>query len=51
MTTTYAAVIAATDAIAQEMGDAAVGALTLEMSLTLARKPYKRRILAAAARR
>ncbi len=51
MSTTYAAVVAAKDAIAQEMGDAAVGALTLEMSLTLSRKPYKRRVLAAATRR
>ena len=51
MSSTYAAVIAAKDAIAQEMGDAAVGALTLEMSLTLDRKPYKRRVFAAATRK
>ena len=33
------------------MGEAAVAALSAEMSLTLERKPYKRRVFAAATRR
>jgi SAM-dependent methyltransferase len=48
VTATYAAVIAAKDALTAEMGDAAFGALAFEMSLTLERKLYKRRVLAVA---
>ena len=50
MTQAYQAVLAARDALAEEMGDAAVGALAAEMSLTLERKPYRRRVLVAATR-
>ena len=48
MTSTYQAVIAAKEALTQEMGLAPVGALLLEMALTLEHEPYKRRVLAAA---
>lgn len=48
MSSTYAACIAAKDALTQEMGEAAVGALTMEMSMTLQFKPYRRRVLAVA---
>jgi ubiquinone/menaquinone biosynthesis C-methylase UbiE len=48
MTAAYAAVLAAKDTLAKEMGDAAFAALSAEMSLTLERKPYRRRVLAAA---
>lgn len=51
MTTTYAAVIAAKEALTQEMGDAAAGALLLEMSLTLEHQPYSRRVFVSATRR
>lgn len=48
MTAAYAAVLAAKETLAQEMGDAAVAALSAEMTLTLESKPYRRRVLAAA---
>ncbi len=48
MTATYSAVVAAKEALTEEMGEAAVGALVLEMSLTLERRPYRRRVLVAA---
>ena len=48
MTTTYSAVLAAKEPLTQEMGEAAVGALFLEMSLTLEHRPYQRRVLVAA---
>ena len=51
MTAAYAAVLATHDALVREMGEAAVAALSAEMSLTLERKPYKRRVFAAATRR
>ncbi len=50
MTTTYSAVVNAKEALTQEMGEAAVGALVLEMSLTLEHQPYRRRVLVAATR-
>ncbi|MCH8850723.1 MAG: hypothetical protein IIC89_07850 [Chloroflexi bacterium] len=51
MSSAYAAVLAARDTLVSEMGEAAVAALSAEMSLTLERKPYKRRVFAAATRR
>jgi len=48
MTAAYSAVLAARETLAKEMGEAAIGALAVEMSLTLDRKPYRRRVLAAA---
>jgi SAM-dependent methyltransferase len=51
MTAAYGAVIAAKDALVGEMGEAAFGALAFEMSLTLERKPYKRRVLAVATKK
>ncbi len=51
MTTTYSAIIEAKEALTQEMGEAATGALLLEMSLTLEHQPYSRRVFVAATRR
>jgi ubiquinone/menaquinone biosynthesis C-methylase UbiE len=51
MTEAYSAVLAAREALIAEMGEAAVGALTAEMSLTLEVKPYRRRVLAVATKR
>lgn len=48
MTAAYRAVLAAREALTKEMGEAAFGALSAEMSLTLERKPYRRRVLAVA---
>jgi len=48
MTAAYEAVLAAKDALTEEMGDAAVAALSAEMSLTLEHRPYRRRVLAVA---
>jgi ubiquinone/menaquinone biosynthesis C-methylase UbiE len=48
MIATYSAVVAAKEALTEEMGEAAVGALVLEMSLTLESRPYRRRVLVAA---
>ncbi|MDZ4278131.1 MAG: methyltransferase domain-containing protein [Dehalococcoidia bacterium] len=50
MATTYRAVMAARLALVDEMGDLAVNALSAELSLTLERQPYRRRILAVATR-
>jgi SAM-dependent methyltransferase len=50
MRSTYQAVVAAKEALTQEMGDAPVGALLMEMTLTLEHEPFKRRVLAAATR-
>ncbi|OGO50938.1 MAG: hypothetical protein A2148_02250 [Chloroflexi bacterium RBG_16_68_14] len=50
MTTTYSSLLAAKEPLTQEMGEAAVGALFMELSLTLERRPYRRRVLVAAAR-
>ena len=51
MTAAYSAVMAAKETLTQEMGAAPVGALVLEMSMTLGAKPYKRRVLAVATRK
>ncbi len=48
---TYASVIAAKDVLVQEMGEVAVNALLVEMSMTVESQPYRRRVLAAATRR
>ena len=48
MTATYSAVLNAKEPLTQEMGEAAVGALFLEMTMTLEQKPYRRRVLVAA---
>lgn len=48
MTTTYSAVLKARERLTHEMGEAAVGALFMEMSMTLEHKPYRRRVLVAA---
>ena len=48
MTTTYSALLNAREPLTEEMGEAAVGALFMEMSLTLERQPYRRRVLVAA---
>jgi hypothetical protein len=48
MTTTYSALLNAKEPLTQEMGEAAVGALFMEMSMTLQFKPYRRRVLVAA---
>jgi ubiquinone/menaquinone biosynthesis C-methylase UbiE len=48
MTSTYSAVLNAKEQLTQEMGEAAVGALFMEMSMTVEQKPYRRRVLAVA---
>ena len=50
MTAAYSAVVAASEALEQEMGEVAARALVLEMSLTLQQKPYTRRVLVGATR-
>ncbi len=50
MTATYSAIVAARDALTQEMGEAATNVLLLEMELTLEHRPYRRRVLVAATR-
>jgi SAM-dependent methyltransferase len=45
---TYSALLAARDALAPEMGEQALGALLMEVTLTLEVGPYRRRILAVA---
>jgi SAM-dependent methyltransferase len=47
----YSAVIAAEPVLRAQMGNAAMDALLLEMSLTLQIEPYRRRVLAAATRK
>ena len=51
MMTTYAAVIEAKEALTQEMGEAAAGALLREMSLTMEHRPYRRRVFISATKR
>jgi len=51
MATTYKAVLAARAALTEEMGDVAVNALSAELSLTLERQPYRRRVMAVATSR
>jgi ubiquinone/menaquinone biosynthesis C-methylase UbiE len=48
VTATYSAVLKAKEPLTQEMGEAAVGALFLEMTMTVEQKPYRRRVLVAA---
>jgi SAM-dependent methyltransferase len=48
MTATYSALLGAREPLTEEMGAAAVGALFMEMSMTLEHKPYRRRVLVAA---
>jgi ubiquinone/menaquinone biosynthesis C-methylase UbiE len=48
MTATYSAILNARESLTREMGEAAVGALFMEMSMTLEHKPYRRRVLVAA---
>ena len=48
MSRTYAACVAEKEKLTQEMGEAAVGALLMEMSMTLQAKPYRQRVLAVA---
>lgn len=50
MTTTYSTLLNAKEPLTQEMGEAAVGALFVELSLTLEQQPYRRRVLVAATR-
>ena len=51
VTATYAAIVDARVALVAEMGDAAFAALYAEMALTLARRPYRRRVLVCAEKR
>jgi ubiquinone/menaquinone biosynthesis C-methylase UbiE len=48
MTATYSAVLNAKEPLTKELGEAAVGALFMEMTMTLEQKPYRRRVLVAA---
>ncbi len=48
MSRTYAACVASKEALTREMGEAATGALLMEMSMTLQFKPYRQRVLAVA---
>ena len=50
MSATYAAVLDAKEPLTQEMGADAVGALFMEMSLTLEHRPYRRRVFVVATR-
>ena len=45
---TYGAVLAANEALVAELGEAAVQALSGEMTLTLQLEPYRRRVLVSA---
>ncbi len=51
MTTTYSALLNESEALTQEMGEAAATALFTELSMTLQQQPYRRRVLAVATRR
>ena len=51
MTTTYSALLEAKEPLTREMGEAAVGALFMELSMTLQQRPYRRRVLAVATKR
>ncbi len=48
MTAAYSAILGAREALTREMGEAAFGALSMEMSLTLQHRPYRRRVLVVA---
>lgn len=48
LTTTYSALLNASEALKQEMGEAATQALFLELSMTLQQQPYRRRVLVSA---
>jgi ubiquinone/menaquinone biosynthesis C-methylase UbiE len=50
VTAAYEAIMQHADVLESEMGADAFGALSLEVALTLERKPYRRRVLAIAAR-
>ncbi len=51
MTSAYRALLDAEAPLREEMGDPAVNALFMELSLTLERQPYQRRVLAVATKR
>lgn len=48
MTTTYSALLNASEALKQEMGEVATQALFLELSISLQQQPYRRRVLVTA---
>lgn len=48
MTTTYSTILEARDTLIREMGEPAVAALFMEMSVTVEQRPYRRRVLVAA---
>ena len=50
VTTTYSALLNASGALTQEMGQPAAAALFTELSMTLQQQPYRRRVLAVARR-
>ena len=50
MTTTYSTILKAGEDLTREMGEAAVAALFLEMTMTVQKQPYQRRVLFAATR-
>ena len=50
MTTTYSALLNASGALTQEMGQPAAASLFAELSMTLQQQPYRRRVLAVARR-
>jgi hypothetical protein len=50
VTTTYSALLDASEALKQEMGEVAANALFLELSMTLQQRPYRRRVLVTATR-
>lgn len=51
MTATYSAILNAREPLTREMGEPAVQALFMEMSMTLEQRPYRRRVLVAATTR
>lgn len=51
LTAAYSALVGASAALEEEMGEVATRALILELSMTLQQKPYQRRVLVAATRR
>ena len=48
MTTTYSTLLGERAALTKEMGEAATGALLMEMAMTVEGRPYRRRVLVAA---
>ena len=48
MTATYSTLLGEREALTAEMGEAAAGALLMEMALTVEQRPYRRRVLVAA---